>query len=53
MSQHEQTFNSTLIYKHRSEALQLLPAKSYKTHEASQRTRKVTILQTTTQNPSD
>jgi len=53
MSQHEQTFNSILIYKHQSEPLQFLPAKSYKTHEVSQRIRKVTILQTTVQNPYD
>jgi len=53
MSQREHAFNTILIYKNQFEMLQLLPAKSYKAYEASQCTRKVMMLGTVAQTPSD
>jgi len=53
MKQREHTFNNILIYKHESQTLQLLPAKSHKPYEASQRTPRVTNLKMMAQNPSD
>jgi len=41
MKQREHTFNNIFIYKHESQTLQLLPAKSHNPYQSSQGTPKV------------